>query len=332
MESEKRQKEFQKNQSLEGLLTHLNGLLGTPEQTVSQNFRMPRYPVVLVVGAPRSGTTLTMQWLAQTGYFAYPTNLLSRFYKAPYIGALIQQLLTAPEYSFNDEILDFNSPINFSSNLGKTHGALAPNEFWYFWRRFIPNIMPEYLDEAALAKIDGPGFAAELAALESVFDKPWAMKGIILELNLAFLSSLLDKALFLFLRRDPVFNAQSLLQARTKFFGTIDEWYSVKPREYDILKNLTPIEQVAGQVHFINRHIEVELRQIDPVRHLTIDYEAFCADPAAIFEQLAGKLAGQGYRADWHYVGPAQFETTNQRRISKADFQKLQAACEHFSI
>ena len=38
--------------------------------------------VVLVVGGPRSGSTVMMQWLASSGVFAYPSNLLSRFYRA----------------------------------------------------------------------------------------------------------------------------------------------------------------------------------------------------------------------------------------------------------
>ena len=57
---------------------------------------MERFSKVFVVGALRSGTTLFTQWLATTGLTAYPTNLLSRFYGAPLVGAKIQQLLTDP--------------------------------------------------------------------------------------------------------------------------------------------------------------------------------------------------------------------------------------------
>ena len=114
-----RRKKFQRNEKLESLLKEINGILGPVEEDILENYRMPKYPVVLIVGCARSGSTLMMQWLARTGIFAYPTNLLSRFFGAPYIGALIQQLLTAPEFNFNNEILDFNNEISFSSDFGK---------------------------------------------------------------------------------------------------------------------------------------------------------------------------------------------------------------------
>jgi len=50
----------------------------------------PDLMVQCEVGALRSGTTLFMQWLANTGVFSYPTNILSQFFGAPVIGAKIQ--------------------------------------------------------------------------------------------------------------------------------------------------------------------------------------------------------------------------------------------------
>lgn len=272
-----------------------------------------------------------MQWLAHSGRFAYPTNLLSRFYGAPFIGAKIQQLLTAPEYNFNDEILDFSGRIPFTSDLGKTQGALAPNEFWYFWRRFIPNIEPQYLDRKALDQVKSAAFVAELAALESVFDKPWAMKGLILELNIPFLSSLLDRALFLFVRRHPFFNTQSLLEARVRYFGNRQAWYSIKPQEYEVLKDLDLIDQVAGQVYFTNRGIWEGLQQIDPTRRLVVDYEDFCDDPEPAFGQLLTRFQQQGVDVCWEYEGPRQFTPTNQIRLPEQDCRRIMAAYRHWS-
>ncbi len=331
MEKRQRQQEFIRNESLEELLEEINGLLGPVEEKIIVDYHMPRYPVTFVVGAPRSGTTLMMQWLAVTSRFAYPTNMLSRFYKAPYIGALIQQLFTAPEFNYGNEILDFAHEISFASRLGKTRGALAPNEFWYFWRRFTPNSELRYVDEASLQQMDHGGFVAELAAMESVFDKPLAMKGMILELNIPFLSSILDKVLFLFIKRHPVYNAQSLLESRLRFFGDRQAWYSVKPPEYERLKGLDPIEQVVGQVYFTNRAIEEGLEQIDAVRGLTVSYERFCADPGEVFRQLGLKLADQGYDDLGEYAGPTAFQSTNRVRLPQADCEKIVAAYKRFS-
>jgi hypothetical protein len=326
-----RQQEFRRNEDLERLLKKINGILGPVEEAIIETFSMPRRPVIFVVGAPRSGTTVLMQWLAQTERFAYPTNLLSRFYGAPAIGAQIQQLLAAPEYSYRDEILDFSSAISFQSELGKTKGALAPNEFWYFWRRFLPNKELRRLDEQELNLVEASRFAAELAAIEAVFDQPLAMKGMILQFNIPFLSGVLDKALFLHIERHPFYNIQSLLESRFKFFGDRNAWYSVKPPEYGWLKDLDPIQQVAGQVYFTVHHIKEGLDQLHASRRLTIGYEEFCAEPMSVFDQIVDKLAQQGFQLRGEYVAVPHFEHTNRIRLPEEECQRILAAYHQFS-
>src|SRR4249919_71291 len=138
-EADSRSAPMQRNPALERLLAELNDALPAAQAVLSVDTE-DRHAKVFLLGAMRSGTTLYMQWLASTGQFAYPSNLLSRFYGAPLVGAKLQQLLTDPAYNFRNEILDFNAPLDFRSENGKTTGALAPNEFWYFWRRFFPSL------------------------------------------------------------------------------------------------------------------------------------------------------------------------------------------------
>lgn len=323
---------FRRNPDLEELLQEINGILAPAEREISRSFQMPKFPVVMVIGSPRSGTTLLMQWLAHSGYFGYPTNILSRFYQAPYIGALIQLLLTDPRYNYNDEILDFSSKRAYRSNLGKTRGSLEPNEFWYFWRRFIPNSEPRYLEKNELAQIDSAGFAAELAAMESIFKKPIALKGMILQFNIPFLSQILERVLFLFVRRHPFYNIQSLLEARERFFGDRAAWYSAKPREYDTLRQLDdPCAQVAGQVFFTNQAIENGLAQIAPYQSLTVSYEDFCKSPEPLFEQILAVFAQQGCEFGWRYHGPSRFESANQVRLSRDECARVLGAYKSFS-
>jgi hypothetical protein len=322
---------YRRNERLERLLTEINEILGPAEDQLSESFPRPRYPILLVVGGPRSGSTLMMQWLAASGRLAYPSNLLSRFYRAPSIGARIQLLLTEPRYSFMDELEGFGRAPDFSSDLGKTRGALQPNDFWYFWRRFIPNSEPVYLDGSELAKVDGEGFLRELAAIEAVFDKPFAMKGMILEQNIPFLHSLLDKVLFINIKRHPLFNIQSLLEARTRFFGDRRRWYSIRPRQYEELAGLDPVEQVAGQVYYKNRAIEEGLQLIPASRQIDIGYEEFCNSPLAFFEALGCKLARLGFREMGEYEGPERFECADTIRLSAGECERAAAAYHRFS-
>lgn len=207
---------FKRNAMLEKLLCKLNGFLATSEKAALEYYIKEKkdHPIVFVMGPHRSGTTLFMQWLACCGIVAYPSNLLSRFYGAPVIGAQIQLLLTDPRFNFRDEISGFTTPILFKSDNGKTSGALAPNEFWYFWRRFLPFKDLDWLpDEELFRLVDRESLIGELTALTRVFDKPFALKGMILNYNIGFLDAVFEKALFIQIKRHPVSNIASMLEA-----------------------------------------------------------------------------------------------------------------------
>jgi len=129
--------EFDKNSNLESLLTVINDLLQPIEEKERKKAKEPEYPNLFLVGSSRCGSTMFMQWMASTDIFSYPSNFLSRFYKAPFIGALIYEMLTNPKFQYRDEFCDINTDIALVSAIGKTKGLKAPHEFWYFWREFM---------------------------------------------------------------------------------------------------------------------------------------------------------------------------------------------------
>jgi hypothetical protein len=328
MKSERRP-EHRKNKGLEEILAEVNSILGPVEALTIANYKKNKYPLILIVGCARSGTTLLMQWLSSLGCFCYPTNILSRFYAAPYIGAKIQLMLT--KYDFKNEIFDFNKEIPFTSNLGKTKGALAPHEFWYFWNRFFKFGEIQYLSEEMLKSVDDITFVSELAAIEAAFNLPLAMKASIANWNIPYLSSKLDKVLFVHVKRHPFYNIQSLLEARMKFYGDIKAWYSFKPPEFNSLKDLSPYEQVTGQVYHTNRAVEMGLQQLEEARVLGIDYEQFCQSPENVFKQIVEKLQRQGYQVNRSYNGPNSFGHTNSKKMSNDEAEKIIAAYKKFS-
>lgn len=316
MEDRKRDKEFSKNYDLEHLLTEVTELLSPANIELGKRDSSEKYTKIFIVGALRSGTTLFTQWLANTGLVAYPTNLLSRFYGAPLIGAKIQQLLTDPRYNFRNEILDFRSEINFNSENGKTKGALAPNEFWYFWRRFLPFDALDYMaSEDLRKKADLAGLKNELNALANILEKPFALKAMILNQNIPDLDDQFENALFIWIRRDPVFNIQSVLQARQRQFGDLDTWYSFKIKEYPELKDLNPLDSAAGQVSAINRSIEEGIAALPEHKKLTVQYEEFCQRPESFYNEIISRLRSQAdisASAGRDYSGEKQFSNTNQ--------------------
>lgn len=312
--SENRTLNFRRNELLEELLSELKDNLQPAEEGILSRYKNTgmQYPLVLIMGPLRSGTTLFTQWLANTGLFAYPTNLLSRFYSAPIIGAKIQLLLTDLRYNFRDELGEFMQEVEYSSHNGKTTGSLAPNEFWYFWRRFFSEANRDvWTDEELQASMDTEAMRSELIGMMDVLQKPFAAKGMLFNYNIPFLDSILDKAIFIQIKRDPITNAASILEARKRQLGSEREWYSFKIPEYPQLKDLDPITQSVGQLHYINKAVTKGLSSVDETRKLVVQYEEFCENPETIFGQLVDKL---GY-SESLYTGPRQFKLTRNEYL-----------------
>ncbi len=328
MSDPSRRPEFERNAALDAVLEQLNDrLAGVDDPTDAEN-RMPRWPVVLVVGPPRSGTTLMTQWLARSGVFGYPTNLIARFHRAPEIGALVQRILTDPALQFRDEFSDIGDDFAetpFRSSIGKTRGLLAPNVFWHFWRRFFPEGETHALDDEALARVDGKGFAASLAALEAALEKPLALKAMWIDWNIPFVSSLLERCVFLYMDRHPFYTVQSILQARERHSGDRRRWWSFRPPDYHTLRRLDPIGQVVGQVDSMKRAVEAGLAALPRQRSLHVGYEAFCRDPATTWAELGVRLSAQGLHLP-RYAGPVRFDHRDAVRVPTADREAISSA------
>ncbi len=325
-----RKKGHQRNIQLDDLLKELEELFGPVEKDLMKRFTAPQRPVLLLVGNPRSGSTVFMQFLQETGSFAMFTNVLSRFYYAPFIGAKIQQLLFNPAFDFRGELTSPVAEGGTTSSLGKTRGPLSPSEALHFFRRFVPHYDPQYLEPERRDEVDAAGMAAELAAIESVFDRPLAMKNVLLLYNLNCMRKCTGSSLVLYLKRDPIFIAQSLLLARENHYGRRDIWWSVKPKEYDQLKDMDVFHQVAGQVFFTKKAVEDALVQVPKEEQLTIEYESFCEAPESIYQKIVERYAELGCELPSGYIGEARFNCSREIRLSSVDFDALTLAYNAF--
>lgn len=327
---DKRTSQYARNMQLEELLNELRDLLEPVDEKISTQFERPKWPPLFLVGSPRSGTTFVMQLLSATDQFAVPTNLLSRFYYAPYIGAKIQQLLTDKRFDYNNEMGDLISKGQFNSNLGKTASALSPSEFTYFWRRFIPNYDPQYLSPAQEDQIDGRGLASGLAAIEGVIQKPIATKAFIIQYNLRKLYEIFNNCIFVQVRRDPLYVMQSIYEARKTFYNTLDIWWSVKPKEFEELQHVDVYRQIAGQTYFTERALADGLAPLPAQSQLIVEYEEVCQKPDEFYVKLREKYREHEYELPSDVKLPKAFTPSNQTRIPDAELQKLAVAYEGF--
>jgi hypothetical protein len=330
LEHEKdRSPEFKPNPKLDIIINELKKTLKPVQKKINKKCKAPKYPVVVVLGNPRSGVTVLTQILSSTNYFSYPSNFLSRLAYAPWIGAAIQEILFNPSLDLNGELGDLKQIVRFTSgfnsNLGKTKGALDINEFYHFWRKFFPNYEPCYIPDEALEKVDVDGMRSELASIERVFDKPFLSKGKMMQFNLAFFAEKMPELFFIHIKRDPSYVMQSVMMSRKKYYGTDQIWWSVKPKEYDYLSEMPPFYQVAGQAFYTVKNIDRGLSMVDETRKMICSYENLCENPNKTFKELQIKFAKHGYPLG-NYNLERRFECQNKLRIPEKEFKALEAA------
>lgn len=136
--------------------------------------------------------------------------------------------------------------------------------------------------------------------------------------NIPELAEQFDKALFIWNRRDSIFNIQSALEARKRQYGDINTWYSFKIKEYPELKNLDPLESIAGQIAAINRSVEQGIANLPDNRKLVVQYEDFCQQPELYYSEITRRLAEQrGGVTVPDYSGDAAFANTNRWRLKE---------------
>lgn len=327
----RRRGDHQVNTDLVSILSELNNSLEKAEIDLIGNENKVKYPVLFIIGPPRAGTTLVMQWLCNMGIFAYPTNLMSRFYKAPYIGHLIQKIISDDRMDYQNELYDLKpEKKKFKSRLGKTEGSQEPNGFWYLWRRFIPTGEIARIPSQKLDKIDRKGLMNAVASIEMAYDRPVVLKGKMMQYNIDELIKIFTNAIFIHVKRDTIYNAQSILSARVEYFGDPLHWYGGKPPGYEKLLSDDAYKQVVGQVVYTNAYIEDKLGNKRNNGYIELTYEEFCSNPKIYFNKVEDKMRLMGYPIRNSYKGVDGFDNKNKIKISETDFEYLRDALSSF--
>lgn len=309
---------YRKDERRETLLKNLNEYLASKEIEEIQAYGRPRMPVIFVVGAPRSGSTVCSALMARTGALGYVSNFVARFWLAPYLGARIEEALG---------IRDGQEVSSFDSDFGVTEGWGGPHEFGYFWNRWFPFGETHALNAIQSAKVDRDGLKREVAALEAVYERPMFFKSLVCSFQVTLLAEMFPTARFVICRREPLFQAQSLLLGRERILGDRSQWLSLRPKEYSELLFLSCYEQVVAQIHCTLAEVDRQLAPLEQSRWLELNYEDLCVDPRGQLQavlELAGVTSSD---AGWLKNVPHALECTNKQSLPDDEWNELCAAC-----
>lgn len=247
----------------------VNEKLSEIEHSSIDNLKFPAGPVFFIVGVPRSGTTVLLQTIINYYKVGYINNFIAKFWEAPVIGAILYKSMGSKR-----------TLQSYKSDSGFTKGLEGPHEFGYFWRRFFKYDKSHQIEKKAYESINYQLLNKEIAGLEQVFQKPVVFKNPpALSLNIEFLEKYVPNSHFIYMKRDPYFIAQSIYMKRKEIYNDIHTWYSIKPKEFEKLKNDHPYKQIAGQIYYTVDKIEKDLTTVSVDRKTIINYEDFCDNP-----------------------------------------------------
>lgn len=273
---------------------------------------LPQVPI-LILGAPRCGSTLVYQLLIQRFGFGYLSNLHCRLYGAP---SLVEWPLR-----FARALGLRQRPTDYRSAFGRTAGLLGPSEcgiFWYrFFRRHTPLSAPAEAPEAAA------GLRAAVRSLGVAAGRPLVFKNLYSSVRVRSLAELFPEALFVVCRRDEVANAESLLAARLASHGDVERWFSVETPDIESLRDRPAHVQVVEQVRRIYARIADDRDGVGGDRFFELELEAVARDAHGELAKLERFFLRHGVALPSRGAVPASFSTRREARIAPELHQKV---------
>lgn len=310
---------FSKDPDEEDFLRQLNEILAPSEEADYRDLP-ERLPTLHILGAPRSGTTLLHQVVASCLDVGYINNLIAAFWRAPVYGIRLSRKLLA------------EVPVSsFRSRYGRTSGIHEPHEFGYFWSSVLGYDEMRQRDAAFEDQIDWARLRSILINMAEAFGRPLVLKPFLLAWHIARLQAVMPKACFVWIRRDPLQTALSIVELRKKYAGSLETWVGLKPAEYAWLKDEPYWTQVAGQVCYIEKSIRSQIEAVGGRNVLTIDYEDFAENPKTVLRQIQELLGHNGFRPDSTSQPPTSFTTRRRTPQDSEDYERVRQEVERFS-
>lgn len=296
--------------ALAALATPLDVVLAATMERRQDGGPTPRHPVILVTGAPRSGTTVLSQALIHHLPVAYFNNLTAVFPRAPIsANRLFGRWLRKPSGSLH-------------SFYGRTSGFASESDGLHLWDRWLGSdryAAPTRLDASTAADL-----RRFFAAYEHAFGRPLLNKNNALATGADAIAGALPTSHFLFIRRDPVFAVQSILGARETIQGTLHAPYGVTdPARRHVTAN--PIEDVCAQVLYHERRMEEQRRTIGDRRFWVVEYEQFCVEPHAIVERVGREILGLELDREALKAVLPPLRNTNRSKRPAAEIEEIRS-------
>jgi hypothetical protein len=254
------------NKLLEYLAKLLTAAISKFENRINNsNDKKSQYEPIFIVGSPRTGSTILYELLTNEMDILYPNNFSWRFYRN-FLFSFI----------FSNKIFKNKAHNCFDSKHGDTLncGWDAPSECGTFWRKWIDIDNKNFYDFDSLTQKQKNEIKEDIYSVINYFDKPILFKNLVTGQMMRVLSQIFPNAKFIFVKRDTLLTAQSILKAKRKNNMNDEQYWSIKPSNYQELKNIkNPYEQIVKQIYYIEKQIVEDSKLLNKNNFIVVNYE-----------------------------------------------------------
>lgn len=290
----------------------VDALLGKREDRLLDKAGEQTGPLVFIIGAPRSGTTLAYQILAQHLDVSYFTNATALFFRSPVAGTRLLGPLSQKRAR--------KKKAGFKSYYGNSSGLDGTNDGFSIWNRWLGEDRYQAADH--ISDDAARNMRRFFAAWTKAFGKPLLNKNNRNADCVALLAQALPAACFIEIHRDPQWVVQSLLFARKTIQGDAGRNWGLRSNDPSIVCE-DPVEQVCRQVQLIESRLSSATQDLAPHRYLRIDYETLCADPKAWVRQVASQFEGVEVADESALDQLEPFSVSKQARLDDAQVVRV---------
>jgi len=204
---------------------------------------------IFIIGAPRTGSTILYQALTNQADVIYIDNLSCFLKHDIFVGEWI-----------SNKVFKQKAHNCFQSEHGnsKSCGWHAPSECGGFWYRWLPRDR-HFVDKNEVSVKDIEQIKSEIIACTNFFNKPIVFKNLNAGQRLRMLVEAFPDAKFIFVRRDPLYTAQSIIKAKRKLKIPDNQFWSIMPPNVEKLKQLDWPEQIVKQIFYLEKQIAEDL-------------------------------------------------------------------------
>ena len=198
------------------------------------------------------------------------------------------------------------------SEYGHVPGLFSPNEAWKITHKWFKETKIDQEQEYV---------RRTFRMISSITGCPMLLKNPMNTFSIQEIRSILPNSRFIFLHRDPLMTAQSIVLARREASGGDDKWFSVQPPGYESVMNKPAFYQVVWQVLSIEKFV-MNLLSNDSERFLIVKYENFCRNPYQVLQQVR-----EAFQLEWRDDAPTleqSITASNEIRLTSNEWQDLE--------